>query len=143
REFLVRSVDSRDGINEIDEFEIPLLHSVPATILDYLPKNALILVDDLANIQSFGEEIEEQAIKNRSDSIHEGVLSRDFPIPYISWSEILETVQIRRWAEMGKPFTESVDPLGERFVPGRRFAGQLKSFIEHLDACCTAGESSY
>ncbi len=143
REFLVRTVDSRDGINEIDEFEIPLLNSVPATILDYLPKNALILVDDLANIQSFGEEIEEQAIKNRADSIHEGVLSRDFPIPYISWSEILETVQIRRWAEMGKPFTETVDPLGERFVPGKRFAGQLKSFIEHLDALCTVGESSY
>ena len=60
---------------------------MPASLLDYLPQQALVLVDDLDNLQCLANEIEEQAVKLRSDSISEGTLPADFPVPYLSWSE--------------------------------------------------------
>ncbi|HPS41898.1 MAG TPA: CarD family transcriptional regulator, partial [Anaerolineaceae bacterium] len=142
REYILKEEALRDDGTEIDEFELPLLHPTPATLLDYLPRNALILIDDQANIQSFGEEIEEQSIRTRVESIREGTLAANYPVPYISWSEVLETVQNRRWVELGRAFAEEIDPLGEKFLPGARFAGHLKQFIEKLDEYCLTGETS-
>ena len=131
-----------DG-REFDEFEIPLMHPAASTILDYLPRNALVFIDDLSHIQSFGDEIEEQALKIRADSVQEGTIPADFPVPYLSWSEIIDTVQTRRWVELGKPYAENSDELGMKFVPGARFAGHLKSFMEKLDDYCTKSESTF
>ena len=58
--------------------------------MDYLPTKALVLVDDLSILESTGSEIEEQAVKLRSESIAEGTLADDFPVPYISWSELAD-----------------------------------------------------
>ncbi len=143
REYLIQygSLADADG-EEMDEFQIPVLHHAPSTILDYLPKNALVLIDDLANIRSFGEEIETQALKNRAESVQEGIISEDFPIPYISWSEIVDTVQTRNWVELGNSAGEDGSALGSIFAPGARYAGYLQSFMEHLVQYCRAGDSA-
>ncbi len=57
--------DLEDGSDSISEFHIPLLYQFPASLLDYLPPKALVLVDDLSILESAGSEIEEQAIKLR------------------------------------------------------------------------------
>jgi len=143
REYLMRKGDAAgEGAEVVDEFQISVLHPSLSTILDYLPKDALILVDNLANIQSFGEEIETQALKNRADSIQEGTLPADFPVPYLSWSEIVDTIQTRRWVEMGNSLTEENSDLGSIFQPGTRFAGHLKPFMEQLVKYCKDGESA-
>lgn len=143
REFILAEVsgDLSDG-KEPDEFLIPVIHSNATTILDYLPANALILIDSLSNIQEFGEEIEEQALKNRADNVREGILPEDFPIPYLSWSDLVETVTNRRWMEMVRPFGEEGGNLGSRFLPGMRFAGQIKHFVTYLENCCKAGDDT-
>ena len=130
----------QSGIGE--EFSIPLLHPLPSTILDYLPANALILIDDQQNIQTLGEEIEVQALKNRAESIQEGTLPDDFPIPYISWSEVLEIANSRRCIELSQPTGEEPEGLGNRFFPGSRFAGQLKNFINYLEEITSENESA-
>ncbi len=143
REYLIRSGNTLDGTDDsLEEFQIPVIHPTPSTILDYLPKDALILVDNLSNIQGFGEEIETQALKNRADSIQEGTLSADFPVPYLSWSEIVDTIQTRRWVEMGNSLTEVENNLESIFQPGQRFAGHLKPFMEQLVKYCQDGESA-
>jgi transcription-repair coupling factor (superfamily II helicase) len=143
REFIIPDrMSGTDDVTSPDEFLIPLFHSNAATILDYLPQNALILVDSLSNIQAFGEEIEEQALKNRTDNIREGILSEDFPIPYLSWSEVIENVTSRRSMEMVRPFGEEGDHLGSQFQPGTRFAGQIKHFVTYLENCCKAGDET-
>ena len=143
REFIIPDgLEIVEGQTEQDEFHIPVLHPNAATILDYLPANALILVDSLSNIQSFGEEIEEQALKNRADYIREGILAEDFPIPYLSWSDVVETITNRRWMEMVRPFDMEGETVGSRFQPGMRFAGQIKHFITYLENCCKAGDET-
>ncbi len=118
---------------ELDEFSIPLVHPVPSTLLDYLPRQTLIMVDNLANLESFGEEIEEQAIHMRADSINEGTIPEDFPIPYETYSEINDSIQMRRWIELGGSTAPEEHPFGEIFTLGDRFAGQLKIFLGTLE----------
>jgi transcription-repair coupling factor (superfamily II helicase) len=141
REFLVTDAQKLvDEQEQPDEFNIPLYHLMPATILDYLPKNGLIVLDNLTNIQAFGEEIEEQALKLRRDSIEEGTITSDFPIPYITWSEILDTVESRRFIELGRTNEPADITLGNLFQPEKRFGGQLQPFIAFVRELCEKKE---
>ncbi len=136
REFLTGNHPSTDEQEKPDETLIPVFHPMPATILDYLPKQALVIIDNLANLQTFGEEIEEQALKLRRESIEEGIMSPDFPLPYVTWSEVLDTVETRRWIELGRTNDPDGDSLGVIFQPENRFGGQLQNFIDFLDEIC-------
>lgn len=136
REFLTGSIPISDEQEKPDETLIPVFHSMPATILDYLPKQAMVIIDNLANLQTFGEEIEEQALKLRRESIEEGIMSPDFPLPYVTWSEVLDTVETRRWIELGRTNDPAGESLGMIFQPENRFGGQLQNFIDFLDDIC-------
>lgn len=146
---------------ELSEFHIPLLHKQPASLLDYLPQKALILIDDISVVESMVAEVEEQAVKFRNDSIAEETLSPDFPLPYITWPELLDNFHSRSFLELGhSTATESHSPrvaspsgdsgrvargegeLRNSFVLGERFAGRLKQFIEHAAGIVERNESA-
>jgi transcription-repair coupling factor (superfamily II helicase) len=116
---------------EIDEFLLPVVHPQPASLLDFLPRQSLVLVDDLDLVQVTANEIEEQSVKLRRESIQEGTLSTDFPIPYISWSELQDNLSTHTWFEMGHT-TASDSEIAKSFTPGPRFGGRLKPLLEHL-----------
>ncbi|HEY5270167.1 MAG TPA: transcription-repair coupling factor [Anaerolineales bacterium] len=123
-------LDLSDGVSE---FDIPLLHQFPASLLDYLPPKALVLVDDLSILESTGSEIEEQAVKLRTESIAEGILAEDFPVPYISWSELADNLQSHTCMELGHSTAEeSIGDLASQFSHIERFGGRLKPFTEYL-----------
>lgn len=144
REFLLEN-SKGDGIEDEapDEFQIPVIHPESSTVLDYLTPNALIVIDNVANIQCFGEEVEEQALKIRAESLREGNLPEDFPVPYVSWSEVMEIVAHRRWLELGNPSVEQPHTFGDQFAPGMRFAGQIKNFMSYLQDRCNDGDESW
>lgn len=125
-------------ISDPTEFHIPLIHPSISSLLDYLPQNALILADDLSLIESMVGEVEEQAVKFRGESIAEGTLPADFPAPYLSWSELLDQIQAHSWLELGlgdsaeRLETSETGGLRSIFIPGQRFGGRLKPFVEHL-----------
>jgi transcription-repair coupling factor (superfamily II helicase) len=127
-----------DQPDQLSEFYIPLLHNAPATLLDYLPQKTLILIDDVSIVASVVNEVEEQALKLREESINEGILPDDFPIPYLTWSELEDTIYTRTWLELGHSTsvsgeqTASDDDLAACFSHDERFGGRLKPFIEYL-----------
>lgn len=143
------------------EFHIPLLHKAPATLLDYLPQKALILIDDISLVSAVVSEVEEQAVKLRKESIAEGIIPEDFPIPYLTWSELEDTIHTRTWLELGHSTVHespipSLNPTsvvrsGERvegespglaacFSHDERFGGRLKPFVEYLAGLVEKGE---
>ena len=149
REFIVRG----DPDMELSEFHIPLLNQQSASLLDYLPQKALVLVDDLSIVESMVAEVEEQAVKFRQESIQEETLAPDFPLPYVTWPELLDHLHSRSFLELGhSTAAESPSPAGtitpgakrsaggdggegelrDAFAIGERFAGRLKPFIEHV-----------
>jgi transcription-repair coupling factor (superfamily II helicase) len=158
REFLISDMVNRSIVNgkddaplstinddQVSEFHIPVLHPFPASILDYLPARSLVLVDDLSLAESMVGEVEEQAVKFRSESINEGTLPADFPLPYLTWAEVLDSVQSHAWVEMGHGETDQSsvvsDQLREIFGHDQRFGGRLKPFVEYLSGLVGQGDT--
>ncbi|RPJ23409.1 MAG: hypothetical protein EHM33_21035, partial [Chloroflexi bacterium] len=131
---------------EVSEFHIPLLHQQSASLLDYLPQKALIFVDDLSVVESMVAEIEEQAVKLRQDSIAEETLSPDFPLPYVTWPELLDTLHDRSFVELGHSTSLEAEEVGASlsacFSHDERFGGRLKPFVEYLTSVVERGEQA-
>lgn len=125
--------------NQVNEFYIPLLHPLPASLLDYLPPETLILIDDASLLESMVIEVEEQAVKFRQECVTEGTLSADFPLPYLTWTELEDSLQARRWVELGYAGAEGESELSSQFGQVERFAGRLKPFIEYLAGLAANG----
>ncbi|MFZ5903951.1 MAG: transcription-repair coupling factor [Chloroflexota bacterium] len=127
---------------ELTEFHIPLLHSAPSSLLDYLPQKSLVLIDDLGLVEMMSQEVEEQAVKFRQESIEEGTLPEDFPVPYLTWSELADSVGEMAMVELGRASDQSSvssdrslgmgSSLAEQFGHIERFAGRLKPFEDYL-----------
>jgi transcription-repair coupling factor (superfamily II helicase) len=143
REFILPD-DSSAWPEEPTEYLIPLLHSLPSSLLDFLPRQALALLDDLQACQEIALEIEEQTVKLRQDAAADGALPTDYPPPYLSWSEIVDSLTQRQTLELGGLEEESIeDELAQAFTPGPRFAGRLKPFTEYLLECSQRREQAY
>jgi transcription-repair coupling factor (superfamily II helicase) len=145
REFIARQPGTDETNAEYSEFHIPLLHPQPASLLDYLPQKAVALIDDLSVVESMAAEVEEQAVKFRRESIAEGTLPADFPLPYIPWSELHDELHGRVTLELGHSTALIGDSLaaggglGERFGHDERFAGRLKPFVEYAGSIVERG----
>ncbi len=125
-------IASGEQETELSEFHIPLLHQQPASLLDYLPQKTIVLIDDLSIVEGMAAEVEEQAVRFRKESIEEEVLSPDFPLPYIPWSELLDGLHGRTSLELGHSTEEISDTsLASQFGHDERFGGRLKPFVEY------------
>lgn len=137
REVLPGYVQNLDiPITEIEEFHLPVIHPAQASIMDYLPQNALVLVDDLDLLQSIANEIEEQSVRLRNESIAEGTLDASFPIPYLSWSEVQDNLGVQKSLELGFSAGDRPSDLADCFQKGQRFGGRLDLFLETLSGLC-------
>jgi len=136
REFILDEKISETIEGEISEFHIPLLYSTETSILDYLPQNALVLIDDTDAFEDMINNIEEQAIRLRRENIEEGLLPPDFPLAYITWDQIQDSIPRERTILLGPSGTQDTEPrtkqLSSLFSPNPRFGGQVKPFLEYL-----------
>ncbi len=122
---------------EINEFYLPQLHPFPACVLDYLPNNAIVFVDNLDTIRETAIEIDEKAMELRHTLIREGKISEDTLPPYLSWSEIEDNLSAHYTIQLGFENDEENPDLSAQkyhsyFTPEDHFAGRLKLFIHHL-----------
>ncbi len=117
---------------EVDEFYLPVIHQQHASLLDYMPRPSLVLVDDFELIQSVANEIEEQAVRLRQESVAEGTLPSNFPLPYLTWSELQDSLSGVVWLELGRSTASEPSPLAEAFQPGQRYGGRLKVFMDDM-----------
>jgi transcription-repair coupling factor (superfamily II helicase) len=144
REFLA---ELQDPENPISEFHIPLLHSQPASLLDYLPQKSMIVLDDLSLIEAMANEVEEQAVKFRQESIEEGTLAKSFPVPYVPWSELHDALGGFASVELGHSSeiisSDPITNLADQFGHDERFGGRLKPFIDYLSPIVERGEQVF
>ena len=147
REYILSDVEGLPAEEQISEFHIPLLHRQPASLLDYLPQKSLVLIDDLSVVESMVAEVEEQAVKLRSESIQEETLPADFPLPYITWPDLLDNFNSRPFLELGYSTqldrdVDHEDSLASRFSHDERFGGRLKQFVDYLVGLVEKGEET-
>jgi len=132
---ILNSKAQKAGIvtENLNEFSIPLVYPYSATILDYLPKTSLILLNDRTLIRSIADEIEEQAVQFREASIQNDLIASDFPLPYVTWSEIEDILPSFQTLDFGYPVDGDCSLFGNKFRPGERFNGRLKVFLDYLE----------
>ncbi len=152
-ELVIRAENSAQEplVEEINEFYLPLLHHTPASLLDYLPRHALVVIDNLQALLDSIAEIEEQAVRLRQDMVQEGTLPDDFPIPYLTGSELQDALASHTVVQLGPassfdeggqaPAGPALAGLAERFQPGPRYGGRLKLLMDDMARHYQAGEA--
>jgi len=143
REYITDPAKSVPAVSEdesISEFHLPLLHSTPASLLDYLPRNALVLIENSEAVFNTINQIEEQAVALRKDYVEDGTLPKDFPVPYLSIDQIQDSLPKSRTLELGPVSAGQSSGLAEKFIPNPRFGGQLRQVMEYLSEQATQGD---
>jgi transcription-repair coupling factor (superfamily II helicase) len=128
------------------EYYLPLLHPTSASLLDYLPDNMLVFVDDWSALADTVNELETQALELRADAVDSGLITRDFPFPNLSWSDLQDDLTRLPLIHLGRledeVATANSIPLGDYFSPGPRFGGQIKQVLDHLQSFDFAQDKS-
>jgi transcription-repair coupling factor (superfamily II helicase) len=133
------------------EFYIPYLYSFPGILLDYLPAQGLVIMDDMGSFGQVVIELEAQAIDLRASLQASGELLPGYAIPYATWDELNEAIQDRHPLSLGygreaEWLDEDADeedvhsvstpaqapdaPLRTYLSPGPRYGGQLRRVID-------------
>ncbi|MGD8997014.1 MAG: transcription-repair coupling factor [Anaerolineae bacterium] len=115
------------------EFYLPYLYTSPATLLDYLPRNGLLVVDDRWALADAWAELEEEALDLQASVEKSGALPADYPLPYATWDEWVEETADRPDLTLGHGKEETTSQLARCFIPGPRFGGQLRPFLDHVE----------
>ena len=117
------------------EFYLPLVYSRPASLLDYLPEDALIVVDDLPALRSALAELHEHAAQIAAD---QPSLPPDYPDPVFDWDYLEEELNLRQLLILGEGAEgenpPAPPPLADAFQPGPRYGGQVRPFLLQLQS---------
>ncbi|MBZ0309121.1 MAG: hypothetical protein K8I82_23860, partial [Anaerolineae bacterium] len=117
------------------EFYLPWLYDQPASLLNYLPANTLILIEDWENLHDSIAHLEEQALAVREEKIQMNMLPADAPLAYHTWDDLAEKLESFQTLYLGKgegTEIEKQESIGALFIPGPRFGGQIRLLLDHL-----------
>ena len=114
------------------EFYLPYLYPRPSTLLDFLPKRALVLLDDEAMLQSASMALENQALRSRSEMIEDGHLPANYSIPYFAWQQLSERLQARHPIELGQGTEESPKLMPRTFISAPSYGGQIRQALADI-----------
>jgi transcription-repair coupling factor (superfamily II helicase) len=118
------------------EYYMPLLYPQPAGLLDYLPDNGLLFVDDWPELETAVRELHDHAdqVANEQPS-----LPPHYPSPIFDWHAY--TSELKWWQPiiLGQG-EDDIEGSGERpffqiadaFDPGPRFGGQVRPLMTQL-----------
>ena len=125
------------------EFYLPYLYTSPASLFDYIPENALVVVEDWEELRDSVSELEEQSLATRQERIRSGELPPDYPVPYLTWADFQDELSTRPVLHLGAnpegvPASEPL--LGDLFAPGMRYGGQVRHVLEDVTRMLTCGE---
>ena len=143
-ELLPSDTDVEESREELLEFFLPSMNPGSHSLLDFLPENTLILIDDLQVFKETVSDIEEQMLSARAEAQLEESLPEDFPRPYLTLDDMVESLASHNSLDLGLMGEDStaLTPIKDLFIPGLRFGGQLKVFLDHLGTLRTRHETA-
>jgi len=114
------------------EFYLPYFYTASALVLDYLPSEALVVVDDPQELEDVWSGLEEEAVRLREAAEEIGNLPPEYPLPYVTWDDWSECLVDRQILALGHGEEGSVSELARNFQPGPRFGGQIKPVLNYI-----------
>ncbi|MHB1296131.1 MAG: transcription-repair coupling factor [Anaerolineae bacterium] len=123
------------------EYYLPYLYPRAATLLDLVPKNALVLVDDSVALESAAQNLEAQAEELRASLVAERQLPATFAVPYVSWETLRGQLAGLRAVSLGYGFEEEAPFFGEEaFMAAPRYGGQLEHALVDVHELTEKGQ---
>ncbi len=99
------------------------------SILNYLPQNTLLIVDEPQRLKQTVAELDAEAEQMRSEKLESGELPGNFPRPYFVWDELDSEIKSRQCLRLDAWDTgEDLRQLD--FISAPSFGGQLPLFIK-------------
>jgi len=123
------------------EFYLPYFYTGSVTLLDYLPPDAIIVVDDPQELADAWAGLEEEAVNLRAAAEEAGTLPPDYPLPYVTWDEWSEPLTDRPVLTLGYGEGGTTSHLAQCFIPGPHFGGQLKPVLGHIHTALSSSPS--
>jgi transcription-repair coupling factor (superfamily II helicase) len=118
------------------EFYSPLFNS--GSIFDYLPKDALLIVDSPEQIEAVMERLHEQAQELRQAKLQAGELPQGFPPAYFTWGELQPKIRARRRLVL-EPWGEN-DGQALPFTAPQSYGGKLGIFLTAIKGMIKTGQ---
>jgi len=116
------------GISDKMMFYAPLFNR--DSILSYLPRNTLIILNEPHSLTSAAADLEAKASEMRTEKLERGELPPNFPRPYFTWQELnAEINKEQRLALTTWDKASDEQSLRLSFTPTPSYAGQLPAFI--------------
>ncbi|MBI2329157.1 MAG: transcription-repair coupling factor [Chloroflexi bacterium] len=103
------------------------------SILNYLPRDALLILDEPRSLKQAAADLEAEADELRTEKLGRGELPPGLPRPYFTWAELEPAVKQKQCLELsawGISEEEQWHELG--FTPAPSYAGQLAPFIKRV-----------
>jgi transcription-repair coupling factor (superfamily II helicase) len=102
-----------------------------SSLLDYFPSSGLLVLDRIGQLEAEALEQEEKYARMRDNREERGELPRNFPSPYLAWSELSR--QLARWegrrVHLESWLSSEADPI---FSPATPYYGQLAQFTSDV-----------
>lgn len=127
---------------------LALMHASPASVLDYLPDDTLVMVENPAELETVITELQEQAETLKADMVARYTLPPDMPAPYFEWQTLAAALKKRTpltlgfddWSDRAElPAPAKVSVAGV-FTAPPVFGGQVKPAVQELLRRKKAGE---
>jgi transcription-repair coupling factor (superfamily II helicase) len=120
-------------LKDLSEFQIPLAHPMAGSMLDFMPDDGLIVLDGQEFISAAVTDIEEESLSRRDEAVLAGELNDNFPVPFLTWSELTDRFGKRPVVELGYTAAPEISPFAQAFNPSPHFAGKLRDVMAYLD----------
>ena len=120
------------------EFYLPYLYPEPGNLLEHLPQNSLVFIDDWDEVKTAIAELEAQALKLYEDLAGAGELPSGLSLPYFTWDELQPILSKRTSLSLGYDLTSQppagLEPVGgfpisRAFSQPPHYGGQLKKVL--------------
>ena len=139
REELRREVEQLAGAQSFHgvEWYLPYFYDQPATLLDYLPEEGLLVVDDAAELLDTVRDLTAQSSSLREELERTGELPRGFAAGSLDVDSLRERLRqmeplILGLGDMDGTARSANTPLARAFAPGPRYGGRTKEFVRDV-----------
>lgn len=121
------------------EFYIPYLYSEPGSLIDFLPAQGLLIIDDLVELEAAMADVEASSLELERSLREAGELPSGLSIPYFTWDEMQEALLDKDPLVLGYDAREE-HPLSQLFTPGPRYGGRLKQVFDDWHRMLAQGQ---
>jgi transcription-repair coupling factor (superfamily II helicase) len=128
------------------EWYIPYFYSRPASLLDHLPDNAILLIEDGAALVTEFEETTRRNEQIRAELIRSGELPENFASSFFTRAELVEQIRARKplilgFGDLDGHAQSANTPLARAFLPGPSFGGETKRLVREIEKYLSADHS--